>query len=85
MKYRKKYKKLLTYAHNMRIIIIRKEVMLLKSKDLIGSLTKNGFELHRHGSNHDIYRKGNITIAVPRHKEINEDTARDILKEAGLK
>lgn len=69
----------------MRIIITRKEVKLLKRRDLIGSLTDSGFELYRHGSNHDIYRKGSQSIAVPRHKEINEDTARDILKEAGLK
>ncbi len=69
----------------MRIIIIRKEVLLLKRRDLIDSLTSNGYELYRHGSNHDIYRKGKKQIAVPRHKEIVEDTARGILKEAGHK
>lgn len=69
----------------MRIIIIRKEVMLLKRRDLIDSITSNGYELYRHGSNHDIYRKGKKQIAVPRHKEIVEDTARGILKEAGLR
>lgn len=68
----------------MRIIINRKEVILLKRRDLIKALTENGFELHRHGSGHDIYRKGKIGIAVPRHKEIVEETAKGILKEAGL-
>ena len=57
----------------------------MKRRDLIETLVRNGFELYRHGSNHDIYRKGNIQIAVPRHKEINEETAKAILKEAGLK
>lgn len=56
----------------------------MKSRDLIKALTDNGFKLYRHGSNHDIYRKGKISISVPRHKEINEDTARAILREAGL-
>lgn len=59
--------------------------MHLKRRDLIKTLTDNGFELFRHGSNHDIYRNGNIQITIPRHKEINEDTAKGILKEAGLK
>ena len=69
----------------MRIIKSRKEVMLLKRRDLIETLTSNGYELYHHGSNHDIYRKGKKQIAIPRHKEIVEDTARGILKEAGLK
>ncbi len=57
----------------------------MKRRDLIDTLKRNGFELYRHGGSHDIYRKGNIQITVPRHNEINEDTARAILKEAGLK
>ena len=57
----------------------------MKKRDLIKTLEENGFEIERHGSNHDIYRKGKNSIAVPRHREINEDTARGILKEAGLK
>lgn len=56
----------------------------MKSRDLIKTLTDNGFELYRHGGSHDIYRKEKIRISVPRHKEINEDTARAILREAGL-
>ena len=57
----------------------------MKRKDLVNALTKAGYELERHGSNHDIYRKGKKVFSVPRHKEIVEGTARDILKEAGLK
>ena len=67
----------------MRIVIVEEEVHL-KRRELINVLTKNGFELRRHGSNHDIYRKGNKHISVPRHKEINEDTANSIIKEAGI-
>lgn len=57
----------------------------MKRRDLIDALTANGFELYRHGSNHDIYRKDQKQIAIPRHKEINEETAKSILKEAGLR
>ena len=57
----------------------------MKSKDLCKALTRNGYELCRHGNNHEIYRKGKITVVVPRHKEINEETARAIIKKAGLK
>ena len=56
----------------------------MKRKDLIKVLTENGYELYRHGSNHDIYRKGKKCIPIPRHGEINEMTAKDIKKEAGL-
>lgn len=56
----------------------------MKKKDLIKSLKDAGFELYRNGSNHDIYRKGKKIIPVPRHSEIVEKTAKDILKEAGL-
>ncbi len=40
--------------------------------------------LERNGANHDIFSDGNKSIPVPRHKEIREKTAKDILKEAGI-
>lgn len=33
---------------------------------------KAGFIFERHGSNHDIYKRGNEREEVPRHKEIND-------------
>ena len=35
---------------------------------------------HRKGGNHDIYRRGSDIEKVPRHKEINENLARMILR-----
>ncbi len=35
----------------------------------------------RHGGKHDIWTNDEREIAVPRHKEINEYTAKTIIKE----
>lgn len=56
----------------------------MKRKDLIKRLEKAGFKFERHGSDHDIYVRGNETEEVPRHKEINEITAKKIIKRRGL-
>lgn len=52
----------------------------MKQRDLINKLQAIGFEFERHGGNHDIYRRGNDIEKVPRHKEINENLAKMILK-----
>ena len=39
------------------------------------------FEFLRHGAEHDQYLIGRQMIAVPRHREINEWTARGILRD----
>lgn len=39
------------------------------------------FRLIRHGGQHDIYRLDELTVVIPRHREINEHTARGILAE----
>lgn len=57
----------------------------MKRRDLIRKLTQNGWWLARHGTDHDIYTNGIKSEPVPRHTEINEITARYILKRAGLK
>ncbi len=36
----------------------------------------------RAGKNHDVYRVGDRQFPVPRHREINENTARGIIKTA---
>ena len=56
----------------------------MKQRDLIKKLTDAGYRLDRKGS-HKIYeKKGSPPVQVPDHKEINENTARAILKAAGL-
>jgi predicted RNA binding protein YcfA (HicA-like mRNA interferase family) len=52
---------------------------------IIARLTKEGWNLERHGGNHDIYRRPDRPgmIAVPRHRVISPGTARSIAKKAG--
>lgn len=54
----------------------------MKFRDLIQAITEEGSVLVRHGHDHDWYRNvitGKMT-AVPRHREINENTARKIIR-----
>ena len=57
----------------------------VKQRDLIKKLEEAGFQFKEHGGNHDTYKRGSDTEQVPRHKEINEITAKKILKKWGLK
>ncbi len=54
----------------------------MKRSDLERRLRELGWEFARHGGRHDVWAKGDHEIAVPRHREINEYTAKAILKEA---
>ena len=56
----------------------------MKQRDLIKYLEKLGFKFYRHGGNHDIYRRGNEIEQIPRHKELNEQLAKAILRKWGL-
>ncbi len=56
----------------------------MKRRDLIKRLENAGFELKRNGSNHDIYARGSDIEEVPRHREIDEDLAKKIIKRWGL-
>ena len=56
----------------------------MKQRDLIKKLEAAGFEFVRHGGNHDIYRRGSDIERIPRHKEVNENLAKMILKKWSL-
>lgn len=56
----------------------------MKYRELIKKLQAIGFELHKHGGNHDIYKRGNEKEVIPRHSEVNERLAKAILKKWGL-
>lgn len=56
----------------------------MKQRDLVKKLEDGGFTFERHGSNHDVYVRGNEKEEVPRHKEIDERLAKAILKRRGL-
>lgn len=58
----------------------------MKHRILIKKLESHGFRVVRDDGDHTIYRNGEgKTVQVPRHREINENTARAILKVAGIK
>ena len=57
----------------------------MKRKDLIKLLEKNGWYLVREGANHSVYTNGEKCEPVPRHSEINEMTAKAIIKRNNLK
>lgn len=57
----------------------------MKRRDLIKRLEAIGFVFKEHGGNHDTYKRGTDTEQIPRHREINEITAKMILKKWGLK
>jgi mRNA interferase HicA len=54
----------------------------MKRRDVERKLREMGFRFWRRGGRHDIWTNGRWEIVVPRHREINEVTARFILKEA---
>jgi len=54
----------------------------MKRKELEQKLKKLGWTLNRHGRRHDIWTNDEYEITVPRHNEINEYTAKAILKMA---
>lgn len=54
----------------------------MKKKDLERELKKLGFNLIPAGGKHDKWSNDRDSIAVPRHREINEYTAKGIIKQA---
>ena len=56
----------------------------MKRRLLITKLKQAGFHFERHGGNHDIYTNGKEIEPIPRHKEINEQLAKAIIKRRGL-
>jgi len=57
----------------------------MKTRDLVNMLLRNGWKFKRHGSNHDIYIKGNKRESVVRHRETDEDLAKAIISRNKLK
>lgn len=58
----------------------------MKQRDLVRLLERNGFKKIRDDGNHIIYQAPNKrSVQVPRHRELNENTARQIIRNAGLK
>lgn len=56
----------------------------MKRRDLVKLLEQNGWYFKRSGGSHDLYTNGEKTEAIPRHSEIKEMLAKDIIKRLGL-
>lgn len=52
----------------------------MKQRELVKKLEAAGFVFYRHGGNHDIYIRDGQIERIPRHKEIDEQLARAILR-----
>lgn len=59
-----------------------KQRVLLKALRKMARLAGVEFVLLRNGANHDIYLLHTVKVTIPRHAEINEMTAKGILKNA---
>ncbi|MDL2324050.1 type II toxin-antitoxin system HicA family toxin [Ruminococcaceae bacterium OttesenSCG-928-A16] len=57
----------------------------MKRRDLLKLFKKNGWWKLREGGSHTVYTNGKDTEPVPRHNEVNEITAKEIIKRCGLK
>lgn len=56
----------------------------MKQRDLIKKLEDAGFQFYRYGGNHDVYIRNGEIEKIPRHKEINEQLAKAIIRKWGL-
>lgn len=52
----------------------------MKRRILVKKLENAGFVFYRYGGNHDIYIRNGEIEKIPRHKEINEQLAKAILR-----
>lgn len=59
----------------------------MKRRDLIRRAERSGCEFLRESGNHTVYSDAGKTrlVFIPRHREINEKTAREILKQLGVR
>ena len=57
----------------------------MKRRELIKLLEKNGWYMKWNGGNHDLYTNGISVEPIPRHPDIRERLARDIIKRQNLK
>lgn len=56
----------------------------MQRRELVKILLRAGFE-SRGGTKHEKFQRGNVQVRVKRHREIDDDTAGKILRQAGLR
>lgn len=55
----------------------------MRKEKLVSLLLKAGY-VAAGGTKHEKFRRGTITVMVPRHTEISDTLAKKILKDAGV-
>ncbi len=55
----------------------------MKHRDLLKIAAEHGFKYLRDGGRHGIYSDGEKEVAIPRHREVNEITAKKIVRDMG--
>lgn len=56
----------------------------MKRRDLIKKLLAAGYRIDRDGDHTILEKPGSRPVQVPKHREINENTAKAILRDAGF-
>lgn len=56
----------------------------MQRRELVRILEEAGFRA-RGGTNHEKFTRGRVTVMVKRHREIPDQIAKRILREAGLR
>ena len=56
----------------------------MRKADLERLFKRNGWTFERTGGSHDVWKKGNQTETIPRHREINEKLAKALIKKHDL-
>ena len=54
----------------------------MKKRDLELAISALGYTLERQGGSHEWWSNGSFSFPLPRHREINENTARAIIRNA---
>lgn len=68
------------------MVAIMEGARQMKRRDLVKQLEASGYQLIRDEGDHTVFQKPNARpVSVPRHREINENTAKAILRVAGLR
>lgn len=57
----------------------------MKRTELMKKFIKSGWRILREGSNHTILTKGELVEPIPRHREINEELAKSLIRKHNLK
>lgn len=69
------------YAYDVGCVMVKVDTDRAR---ILARLSREGWEIARHGSNHDVLRKAGMPVIVlPRHRTLSSGVARSIAKSAG--